>query len=481
MKKRYKILIVDDEADIRNLIQGILEDEGYDTIVAANAEQALTAVSEQMPDLVILDIWLNNSDKDGVEILKILKKKYSNLPVIMISGHGTIETAVSSIKMGAYDFIEKPFKSDRLILMIKRAIEAATLRKENMSLKEIAGQKGDVSLTGKSTLIQSVRQLIDRVAQTNSRILITGEPGTGKEIAARLIHKLSARHHKTMVVMNCAIMHPDHMEEELFGTETNGEVHQGLLERANGGTLLFDEISDMPLATQGKIVRLLQEQTFSRVGSSHSIQVDIRFLASSNRDLEDMIKREKFRKDLYYRLNVVPLNMPRLRDRIQDLPELIKTFCKEIEIQSGFAPKSFTPKLMNVLQSYEWQGNVRQLRNAVEWMMIMSGPQVNKICVDYLPPNLGQQKSSVNQNSKQPIQIMPEIMSKPLRDAREEFERHYLLSQIKKFDGNISKTAKFVGMERSALHRKLKMLQINASLNELENEPHMEQTKRQAV
>lgn len=475
-----KILVVDDEADIRNLIQGILEDEGYETIAAADAQQALEKIDTQKPNLIVQDIWLQNSDKDGVDILKITKKKYPEIPVIMISGHGTIETAVSSIKLGAYDFIEKPFKSDRLILMIKRAIEAAELKKENVSLKEIAGQKTDCELIGKSNAIQSVRHLIDRVASTNSRILITGEPGTGKEIAARMIHRMSQRKNKPMIIVNCATMHPDHMEEELFGVENSKDIREGLLEKANGGTLLFDEISDMPLTMQGKIVRLLQEQTFTRLRGTHPIQVDIRFLASSNRNLEDLIKREKFRKDLYYRLNVVPMQMPCLKDRLQDIPDLIKSFAKDIERQSGLLPKTFTPKLISALQSYDWPGNVRQLRNSIEWMMIMCGPDNDKVCIDYLPPNLGDQtKSQANQNSKTSIQIMPEIMSKSLREAREDFERHYLLSQIKKFDGNISKTAKFVGMERSALHRKLKMLQVDSSSDDSDNEEQISQ--RQVV
>ena len=461
VETEHKILVVDDEADIRSLISGILEDEGYGVAIAENAAAVYGYFETSMPDLVILDIWLQNSDQDGIEILKTLTRRYPDLPIIMISGHGTIETAVSSIKEGAYDFIEKPFKSDRLILMIRRALEAAALRKENTSLRELTRQKTEVSLNGKSQAINTIRQIVERVAPTNSRVLITGEPGTGKENVARLIHKVSSRSGKALMVMNCAIMHPDHMEKELFGLEKNGEITHGLLEQANGGTLLFDEISDMPLETQGKIVRILQEQTFSRVGGSRQINVDIRFLASTNRDLEELINKGRFRKDLYYRLNVVPLHMPCLKDRIQDIPELVKLFASDIEKQSGLMPKSFTQKLLSALQSYEWPGNIRQLRNAVEWMMIMSGAGQGHICVDYLPQNLGQQqREKANQNPKANIQIMPEVMSKPLREAREEFERHYLLSQIKKFDGNISKTAKFVGMERSALHRKLKLLQV---------------------
>ena len=475
-----KILVVDDEADIRSLISGILEDEGYSVNSVANSSETYDYFEEAAPDLMILDIWLQNSDQDGTEILKTIRKKYPSLPIIMISGHGSIETAVSSIKMGAYDFIEKPFKSDRLILMIQRALEAAALRKENVSLKEIAGQKSDISLTGKSQAIQSIRSLIERVAPTNSRVMICGEPGTGKETVARIMHKMSNRKDKPIFVMNCATMQPSHMEEELFGTEKDGDVRHGLLEQANNGTLLFDEISDMPLETQGKIVRLLQEQTFIRVGGTTQVKVDIRFLATSNRDLEKLIEKGSFRKDLYYRLNVVPLNMPCLKDRIQDIPDLISVFAKDIESQSGLNAKTFTTKLMSALQSYEWPGNIRQLKNAVEWMMIMSGPEQDTICMEFLPPNLGHPHyQKANQNSKASIQIMPEIMSRPLREAREEFERHYLLSQIKKFDGNISKTAKFVGMERSALHRKLKLLQVTSS--DAEETERSDTSKRQAV
>ncbi len=479
-EKEAKILIVDDEADIRALIQGILQDDGYKTASAKNSTEVYNYFEGQLPDLMVLDIWLQNSEQDGIEILKSIRKKHPDLPIIMISGHGTIETAVSSIKLGAYDFIEKPFKSDRLVLMIQRALETAALRKENITLKAIAGHKADISLTGKSPAIQAIKQLIDRVSPTNSRVLITGEPGTGKETVARLIHKNSARANKKLFILNCAIMHPDHIEHELFGTEHDGEVGYGLLERANGGTLLLDEISDMPLETQGKILRVLQEQTFTRVGGTNPIQVDIRFLASTNRNLEDLIKKEKFRKDLYYRLNVVPLHMPCLKDRIQDLPALIQVFAKDIEKESGLSAKTFTPKLTDALLSYEWGGNIRQLKNAVEWMMIMSGAQTERICIEYLPPNLGQlHKNKANSNTKNTFHNLPEIMSKPLREAREEFERYYLLSQIKKFDGNISKTAKFVGMERSALHRKLKLLQVH-NANEEQSEYIEISSQRQA-
>ncbi|MCB9973387.1 MAG: sigma-54-dependent Fis family transcriptional regulator [Rhodospirillales bacterium] len=462
------ILIVDDEADIRSLIKGILEDEGYHILTAANSTDVYQLFAKKTPDLVVLDIWLQNSEHDGIEILKNLRQKHPGLPVIMISGHGTIETAVSSIKQGAYDFIEKPFKSDRLILMIYRALEAAALRRENNSLKQLASQKASTVLTGHSPVIQGTRQLIDKIAQGNSRVLITGEPGTGKETAARAIHKQSGRDSHALVVMNCAIMQPERMECELFGREeAGGEIRSGLLEQADGGSLLFDEIADMPLETQGKIVRVLQDPVFLRVGGTSPVSVDVRFLASTNKNLEDLVEQGLFRKDLYYRLNVVPLYMPRLKDRVQDIPELVLLFVREMAQQSGVKEKKVSVRLLETLQSYEWPGNVRQLRNTVEWMMIMAGPNRGDLCVDLLPPNLGGKMTSPLSGGGYfaEQQMSFDVMSKPLREAREEFERQYLLSQIQKFDGNISKTARFVGMERSALHRKLKLLQVSNTMD----------------
>jgi two-component system, NtrC family, nitrogen regulation response regulator NtrX len=464
--KKTDVLIIDDEADIRTLIQGILEDEGYASRTAATSEEAYEQINLKVPNLIILDIWLQNSQDDGIQILKKVRERYPHIPVIMISGHGTIETAVSTIKHGAYDFIEKPFKTDRLILMVRRALEAAELRRENAALKEITKKKMDMSLNGKSHAIQGVRQLVERVGSTNSRVLITGEPGTGKEMVARLLHKHSQRAEGPFLVMNCAMMHPERIEEELMGVEGGDDQISvvGMLERANGGTLLFDEISDMPLETQGKIVRIIQEQTFRRIGGGAPIKVDIRFLASTHRDLSEMIEKQTFRKDLYYRLNVVPLHMPRLKDRIQDLPELVSAFSAELAVESGIPPKEFSSSVIDIMKSYAWPGNIRQLKNAIEWMMIMSGPNCKVIDTEFLPPDLSfSHKGDVSKGQKisLPQQVMSaDILSLSLREAREEFERQYLLSQINRFDGNVSKTAKFVGMERSALHRKLKMLQV---------------------
>lgn len=488
-EQKPTILIVDDEADIRSLIKGILEDEGYHTVTAANAKQSYEAMTQHKPDLVILDIWLQNSDQDGIEILTSMRRDNQTLPVIMISGHGTIETAVSSIKQGAYDFIEKPFKSDRLILMIRRALETASLVRENIVLKKIAGKKMDLSLTGKSSAIQSVRQLIERFAPTNSRVLITGEPGTGKEMTARLMHKHSKRTERPFLILNCATMQPGDLEPMLFGAEATGSEARtlGLLERAHGGSLFFDEVADMPLETQGKIVRVIQEQTFLRVGGVEPVHVDVRIFASTNRNLEELVESGRFRKDLFYRLNVVPLHMPCLRERVQDIPELVHTFGRELAEESGLPNKEFAPSVLSVMQSYDWPGNIRQLKNAVEWMMIMSGPSQSLIDTHYLPPDLQHSVALSGRNDKsEPLKSQPgsfssELLTQPLREAREEFERFYLLAQIKRFEGNVSKTAKFVGMERSALHRKLKSLNVTTALEDDDAATNVTEITRKAV
>lgn len=446
------ILIVDDESDIREIIQGILEDEGYVTRQAANAQQAYKTIEERRPDLMILDIWLQNSSHDGLQILETVKQAHPHLPVVMISGHGTIETAVSAIKQGAYDFIEKPFKADRMLLLIQRALETASLRLENETLRKKA--QGPSELVGDSPVMAALRQTLSRVAQSNSRVLITGEAGTGKDIAARTIHKLSRRAQGPFVALNCAIMRPEHLEDELFGVE-DAPDRVGVLERADKGTLLLDEVADMPLETQGKIVRVLQEQRFHRVGGQTPVEVDVRIIASSNRDLQQHMNDGHFRQDLYYRLNVVPVDMPPLRDRAQDIPLLVSYFARLYSEQAGLPPADFTESTLAVLQSYKWPGNVRQLRNAVEWVMIMAGSE-GPVRPDQLPPEL------IDTGTGRPLSEGSEnIMAMPLRDAREIFEKEYLESQIRRFNGNISKTAQFVGMERSALHRKLKQLGIN--------------------
>ncbi len=456
------ILIVDDQDDIRDLIGGLLGDEGYSTRQAANSSLALAAIAEKAPDIVILDIWLENSEMDGVELLKSLTKSHSDMPVIMISGHGTIETAVTTIQVGAYDFIEKPFKADRLVVLVGRAVEAARLRRENRELKlKTSGQASD--LQGSSTEISQIRQTIERVAPTNSRVLITGEPGTGKDVAARMIHRLSKRASKSYVSLNCAIMAPERIELELFGTGTQ----KGIFDRAHGGTLFLDEVADMPPETQAKMVRVLQDQHFSRIGSSEKIEIDIRVVASTNQNLLDLIAQGKFRQDLYYRLNVVPIEMPSLRERLEDIPILARQFMEQAAHNANMPPRTFADDAMALMQSYDWPGNVRQLRNAIEWLLIMT-PE-GAVSADMLPPDLKKQAIDMIRG-KEGV----ELMSKPLREAREIFEREYLLSQVNRFGGNISRTALFIGMERSALHRKLKMLGINTGDKEGADEAEQE-------
>jgi two-component system nitrogen regulation response regulator NtrX len=456
----HDILIVDDEADIRMLISGILEDEGMKTREAADADQALAAVKARRPSLVILDIWLQGSRLDGLEILKELKRDHPHLPVVMISGHGTIETAVSAIKQGAYDFIEKPFKADRLLLLVERAVEAARLRRENEELRLRAGTSAE--LIGRAPPINQLRQAIERVAPTGSRILVSGPPGSGKEVVARMIHARSRRADGPFVALNCAIMRPDRLEIELFGSEPGAEGGPrkvGTLEQAHGGTLLLDEVADMPMETQGKIVRVLQEQSFERVGGAGRVEVDVRVVASTNRDLQAEIEAGRFRQDLYYRLAVVPLRVPSLAERREDIPPLAKHFMQRSAESSGLPPRTIGEDAMAALQAYDWPGNVRQLRNVVDWLLIMAtGDPKDPIRADMLPPEIGAITPTVLKWDKG-----GEIMGLPLRDAREVFEREYLLAQVTRFGGNISRTAAFVGMERSALHRKLKSLGVHGA------------------
>ncbi len=451
----HDILIVDDEADIRAAIAGILKDEGHGARLAADADQALEAIAQRPPDLVILDIWLQGSRLDGLEILEKITADHPDLPVIMISGHGTIETAVSAIRKGAYDFIEKPFKTDRLLLQVERAVEAARLRRENAELRLRAGTAAE--LIGSSLVITQLRQQIDRVAPTGSRVLITGAPGAGKEVVARLLHTRSRRLRGPFVVLNCATMHPDRFESELFGSERgNGGPKIGYFEQAHGGTLLLDEVADMPLETQGKIVRVLQDQTFERIGGATRVQVDVRVVAATNRDLDQEMQEGRFRQDLYYRLNVVPLRVPSLRERREDIPTLMRHFIARSAELAGMPVRPLGDDAVAALQAYDWPGNVRQLRNVAEWLLIMApGDPREPIRADMLPPEIGAITPAVLRWEKG-----GEIMGLALREAREVFEREYLLAQVNRFGGNISRTAAFVGMERSALHRKLKSLGV---------------------
>jgi two-component system nitrogen regulation response regulator NtrX len=449
------ILVVDDEADIREIVAGILGDEGHGTRTASDSDSALAAIGARRPSLLFLDIWLQGSRLDGLSLLDEVHAQDPDLPVVIISGHGNIETAVSAIKRGAYDYIEKPFKADRLVLVAQRALEASKLRREVAELRHRSGETDD--LIGSSGVMNHLRQTIERVAPTNSRVMIFGPSGAGKEQVARSIHMRSARAAGPFVVLNAAAITPDTMEAELFGTEPlNGAARRvGALEEAHGGTLYLDEIADMPRETQGKILRVLVEQTFERVGGSTKVKVDVRILSSTARDLEAAIAEGKFREDLFHRLSVVPLRVPSLAERREDVPELVAHFMTQIASATGLPTRRIGEDAMAVLQAHDWPGNLRQLRNNVERLMILTrGDPDAVITADMLPKEIGEILPST------PSQGGAHIMSLPLREAREVFEREYLTAQINRFSGNISRTAEFVGMERSALHRKLKSLRV---------------------
>ena len=455
----HDILIVDDEADIRSVTSGILGDEGYQTREAGDSTAALASIEARRPSLVLLDIWLQGSELDGLEILRAVKKDHPAVPVVMMSGHGTVETAVTAIKDGAYDFIEKPFKADRMILMVERAIEAARLRRENEELRLRAGI--DSELIGRSAAINHVRQAIERVAPANSRVLITGPAGSGKEVVARMLHARSRRAQGSFVALNCATMRPDRVEIELFGTEGpvdggDGRRKVGTFEAAHNGTLFLDEVADMPLETQGKIVRVLQEQTFERVGGSTRVEVDVRVVAASTRDIPEEIANDHFREDLFYRLNVVPIMVPPLHERRDDIPLLAAFFMRRAAEATGRQARSLGEDVLAALQAHDWPGNVRELRNVIERLLIMAADDGGEpLHTDVLPLEIGAVVPAALQRD-----MSGEVMGLPLREAREIFEREYLLAQYSRFDRNTSRTASFVGMERSALHRKLKSLGI---------------------
>ena len=455
-----EILIIDDEPDIRTLVKGVLEDEHYTTREATNTQNAWEEINKRSPSAIILDIWLEGSDEDGMSLLRRIKRDYPQLPVIMISGHGNIDTAVEAIRLGAYDFIEKPFKADRLLVTLKRALDAYQLKLENQDLQRRTG--GNVTtMIGQSDAAQTLRELIDKVGPTNSRVLLTGPAGSGKEVAARLLHQKSKRASQPFVVLNCATLRPQDLEEELFGWEDKSKGSErkvGLLERAHGGTLFLDEIADMPLETQAKMVRVLQDQRFERVGSLRAVEVDVRFMGASNRNLAQLMTLGKFRQDLYYRLNVVPMAVPSLHDRVSDIPLLVDYFLDQQAQAAGIKRRAFAPDTMAALQAYAWPSNVRQLRNLVEWLLIATAqnPEHEPIRLEKLPPEFKQTMPTVAG-----LKHSDAIMRLPLRDARELFEKEYLQAQMTRFTGNISRTAQFIGMERSALHRKLKQLGLD--------------------
>lgn len=449
------ILIVDDERDIRELISDILEDEGYATRLAENSNEAMSAINAEPPALLILDIWLKDSRMDGIDILKAVKRDNPDVPVVIISGHGNVEIAVAAIKQGAYDFIEKPFNIDQLLVVIRRAMEASRLRRENQSLR-----RQDVvhaQMIGASVAFRNLASQLDKVTKSNGRVMLTGPAGSGKEVAARYIHANSERADAPFVTVNCAGVAPERMEEVLFGRETPERgIEPGLLEQAHGGVIYFDEVADMPIGTQSKILRVLVDQQFQRVGGNDRVRVDLRVISSTIRDLEEAIAAQTFRQELYHRLNVVPIAVPSLEDRREDIPMLAMHFVEEFKTAQGLPERELSDDAAALLQTMIWPGNVRQLKNMIERILILSDGS-GAITARELP---GAQEPDDDQAR---VVLSGAMATLPLREAREAFEREYLLTQINRFGGNISRTANFVGMERSALHRKLKSLGVVTS------------------
>lgn len=445
------ILVIDDEIDIRELVAGVMEDEGYSARTAANSDEALRAISDRRPSLVLLDVWLEGSRLDGLDLLDEIKRRDPTLPVLVISGHGTLDTAVAAIRRGATDFIEKPFEAERLLHLVARSTETERLRQENRQLKAQLGQSDE--LHGVSPAINNVRATLKRVASTGSRVLISGPAGVGKEVAARLLHNWSGRSHAPFLIVASASMEPETVEAELFGIERDdGSAQPGLLERAHGGTLFLDEVADMPLTTQGKVLRVLTDQSFTRVGGTKQVRVDVRIVSGTARNLDDEMAAKRFREDLFYRLNVVPVHLPPLNERRADIAILARHFLERQAAERRIPAPDISPDAMAALQACNWPGNVRQLRNVVERVMILA-PQARLSCIeiDMLPPEV----LGVDQYHSEGA---PMLMGASLREAREAFEREYLRVQIRRFAGNVSRTASFIGMERSALHRKLKLL-----------------------
>ncbi len=457
------ILIVDDEADIRELIAGILQDEGYETRLAHNSDAAISEVDQRRPSLIVLDIWLQGSKLDGLDLLMVIKEKHPEVPVIIISGHGNIETAVAAIKRGAYEYVEKPFKADRLLLVVSRALETTRLRRENEDLKGRTG--ADNELLGNSAAMRQLRSLLKKIAPANSRVLIAGPMGSGKELAARALHGMSLRASGPFVTLSAATMAPERMEEELFGVDdaTGSAKRVGALEEAHGGTLYIDELADMPLETQGKVLRVLVDQTFQRVGGAKKVKVDVRVISSTSRDLAALIGQGRFREDLYHRLSVVPVQVPGLTERRDDIPELAAYFAKSYSLASGQPLRKFADDAMTLLQTREWPGNIRELKNNIERIMILAGGEPSsEITAASLPSDATNATPTTVNFSGEHLLVLP------LREAREAFERDYITAQLSRFGGNISRTAGFIGMERSALHRKIKLLGLSGKGDEEE-------------
>ncbi|MBF9028008.1 response regulator [Rhodobacterales bacterium FZCC0188] len=449
------ILVVDDERDIRELVCDILQDEGFSTRMAGNSDECMAQLQQELPALIILDIWLKDSHMDGIDILKTVKRDMPEVPVVIISGHGNIEIAVAAIKQGAYDFIEKPFNIDQLLVVIRRAMETSKLRRENSALKRGETRVGE--MLGQSATFRNLKSQLDKVTKSNGRVMLTGPAGSGKEMAARYIHAHSNRSDGPFVTVACAAIAPDQMEVVLFGRESPERgVEQGLLEQANGGVLLLDEVADMPLGTQSKILRILVDQAFTRVGGASKVHVDLRVISSTTKHLPNEISEGRFREELYHRLNVVPIEVPSLEARSEDIPILAEYFIEMFHREQGLALRKIADDAMATLQTMRWPGNVRQLRNLIERVLIL-GEGTGPISLDDLPMS-DEGKSGTSEAS-----LSPGLTMLPLREARELFERQYLMAQINRFGGNISRTAGFVGMERSALHRKLKSLGVVTS------------------